>query len=240
MAINGLVDSSVQMQITEHFLEEGDIFFHTPELSSNQQMMLANPMHTEHADKFWCGAEYNYDLVTLVDWKAAPGLLDSFCDYLAIKDEPSEYTDIYMADGSIFCDEYGCIPLYRDQTNAQLHDEVHMDPSYITETGMARLKAFYDRYQQRGVRIYVSHACFNMDAVIEEEQGLVDMVDYRFRKAIEEMAGPVMISEIWDFLYERNDFYDTNYHLLTEPAKKNTQIWLRDLQAQMERDGLWN
>ena len=115
-----------------------------------------------------------------------------------------------------------------------------MDPSFINDTGMARLKAFYDRYQERGVRIYVSYACFNMDEVVEEERPLVEMVEYRFRKAIEGLGGPTLISTIEDFLYVRTDFYDTNYHLLSEPAKKNTQIWLRDLQAQMERDGLWN
>ena len=85
-----------------------------------------------------------------------------------------------------------------------------------------------------------SYACFNMDEVVEEERPLVEMVEYRFRKAIEGLGGPTLISTIEDFLYVRTDFYDTNYHLLSEPAKKNTQIWLRDLQAQMERDGLWN
>ena len=240
VAINGLADSSVQMQIIEHFLEEGDIFFHTPEISSGQQMMTAKPMDTEQGDKLWCGWEYNYDLVTLVDWQAAPGLLDSFKNYLDIKKAGTEYGDVYMKDGNIYCDEYGCVPFFRDRTNDSLPDEVHMDPSFINDTGMARLKAFYDRYQERGVRIYVSYACFNMDEVVEEERPLVDMVEYRFQKAIEGLDGPVLISGIEDFLYERTDFYDTNYHLLSEPAKKNTQIWLRDLQAQMERDGLWH
>ena len=240
VAINGLADSSVQMQIIEHFLEEGDIFFHTPEISSGQQMMTARPMDTEQGDKLWCGWEYNYDLVTLVDWRAAPGLLDSLKNYLDIKTDSTDYSAVYMKDGNLFLDEYGCVPFFRDRTNDSLPDEVHMDPSFINDGGMARLKDFYDRYQERGVRIYISYACFNMDEVVEEERPLVDMVEYRFRKAIEGLEGPTLISSIEDFLYVRTDFYDTNYHLLSEPAKKNTQIWLRDLQAQMERDGLWN
>lgn len=40
MAINGTVSTRVQMEIMAAFLEDGDIFFHTPELSSRQQMML--------------------------------------------------------------------------------------------------------------------------------------------------------------------------------------------------------
>ena len=239
MGINGLADSEVQMQIMEHYLEAGDILFHTPELSSSQQMMIAKFMDTENADKLWCGLEYNYDLFSLVDLRGASGVLDGFCDYLGRKKEETEYTAVYTKDGNRYCDEYGSASFYRDQTKDSLADEVHMDPSFITDKGMARLKEFYDRYQERGVRIYISYACFNMDEVVEEQRDSVGMVDGRFRAAVKKLEGPVLISNIDDFLYHREDFYDTNYHLLSGPAKENTRIWLRDLQAQMEKDGLW-
>ena len=239
MGINGLVNSSVQMQILEPFLEDGDIFIHTPEFSSAQQMLLAVKMNTEYEDKLWCGLEYNYDLFTLVDMRTVPGTLDTFCDYLGKKKEGTAYTDVYTRDGNLFMDEYGCVSLYRDETLSPLYDEVHMDPSYINETGMNRLREFYDRYQAKGVRIYLSYACFNMDEVPEEQRDSVQMVEERFRAAVKKLDGPVLISELEDFLYQRNDFYDTNYHLLSEAAGRNTAVWLRDLRTQMEQDGLW-
>ena len=239
MGINGLSNSSVQMQIIEHFLEDGDVFVHTPEISSAQQMLLTVKMDPEYEDKLWCGLEYNYDLFTLVDMRTVPGTLDAFCDYLGKKTKETEYTDVYTRDGNLFMDEYGCVSLYRDETMTALYDEVYMDPSYINERGMARLREFYDRYQAKGVRIYLSYACFNMDEVPEEQRDSVQMVEERFRAAVKNLEGPVLISQLEDFLYQRSDFYDTNYHLLSEPASKNTAIWLRDLQAQMEQDGLW-
>ena len=63
-------------------------------------------------------------------------------------------------------------------------------------------------------------------------------MDALFRSAIEEMDGPVLISRLEDFLYRQYDFYDTNYHLLTEQASQNTAIWIQDLMEQMEKDGL--
>lgn len=114
-----------------------------------------------------------------------------------------------------------------------------MDPSYINETGMNRLREFYDRYQAKGVRIYLSYACFNMDEVPEEQRDSVQMVEERFRAAVKKLGGPVLISKLEDFLYQRNDFYDTNYHLLSEATGRNTAVWLRDLRTQMEQDGLW-
>ena len=239
MGLNGMANSFVQMQILETFLESGDIFFHTPELSSAQQMMIKQTMDNGNGDKLWCGLEYNYDLFTLVDMRTVPGALTSLCTYLDMKESGTDYVSTYMRDGTTYCDSYGCIPFYRDETFTSLQDEVHMDPSYITDSGMARLKEYYDRYQSKGVRIYVSYACTDMDEVVDEEKNNVEMVAWRFRKAIEKMEGPVLISELEDYLYQRNDFYDTNYHLLSEPARKNTILWLRDLQTQMEQDGLW-
>lgn len=238
MGLNGMANSSIQMQILGYYLEAGDIFFHTPEISSAQQMMVDLTME-ENGDKLWCGIEYNYDLFTLVDLRTVSSVLDSFCSYLSIKKSGTDYTSAYIMDGNIYCDAYGCIPFYRDESREVLVDEVHMDPSYMSTTAMARLQAVYDQYQEQGVRIYVSYACMNMDAVLEEEQNNVEMVEQRFRQVIGKMDGPVLISRLQDFLYENEDFYDTNYHLLSEPSSVNTGIWLRDLQAQMELDGLW-
>ncbi len=74
VAVNGLINSAVQMQIITALLEEGDIFFHTPELSSEQQM-LCQMGFTADDSKLWCGLEYNYDLVSYVDIRGDPGLL---------------------------------------------------------------------------------------------------------------------------------------------------------------------
>lgn len=239
MGINGLASSAVQMQIMEHFLEEGDILFHTPEISSGQQMMTSIKMDSDNGDKLWCGLEYNYDLVTLVDLRTIPGVLNSFCEYLGIKKDESEYTEIYTRDGQRFSDEYGCVCYYRDTQILPLQDEVHMDPSYITDVGVGRLKEFYDRFREKGVRIYISYACTNMDQVLEEEKPNVGMVEERYRKMVKELDGPVLISKLEDYLYQDSDFYDTNYHLMTEAAARNTEKWLRDIRVQMEQDGLW-
>ena len=240
LGLNGTVNSAVQMQILGNFLEYGDILFHTPELSSPKQMLIDLTMD-EDDDKLWCGLEYNYDLFALVDLCTVPGALDSFCSYLSKKGNGTSYTAVYRVNGSNFWDEYGCIPFYREQAEAEvaLPDRVYLDPSAIDGDGMARLKAFYNRYQSRGVRVYLSYACVNMDDVPKEQRGNVNLMDDMFREAIEEMDGPVLVSRLEDFLYHRDDFYDTNYHLLSEAAQNNTAIWLRDLQSQMERDGIW-
>ena len=240
LGLNGVVNSSVQMQILGNYLEDGDILVHTPELSSPRQL-LSTPDMDEDDDKLWCGLEYNYDLFALVDLRTVPGALDSFCGYLSKKGNGTSYTAVYRVNGSAFWDEYGCIPFYRDQTESEaaLPDRVYLDPGAIDGGGMARLKAFYDWYQARGVRVYLSYACVNMDDVPEDQRDNVELMDSLFREAVREMDGPVLISRLEDFLYHHDDFYDTNYHLLSRQARQNTAVWLRDLQTQMTLDGLW-
>lgn len=239
VAINGTVNSLVQMQILEAYMEPGDILFHAPELSSETQLFRVQDMRTQD-EHFWCGLEYNYDLFALADLRQFRGTFDSLTYYLAQKNKESSYLDYYRdSDDHVYMDATGSVPFFREQTHNDLGDEVFLDPGYIGKENMDDLQAQYDALQAKGVRIYVSYACVNMDAVPEVQRGNVEQMDAVFHSAIQDMNGPVLISRLGDFLFRQYDFYDTNYHLLTEQASQNTAVWIRDLMAQLEKDGLW-
>lgn len=239
LGLNGTTNSVVQMQIMGAFLEEGDILFHTPELSSPPQLMLRTGMN-QNDDTLWSGLEYNYDLVALVDLQTVPNLLDSLCVYLDQKEGGTDYSGFYTdSQGHGYLDQWGGVPFERTQTRERLSDSVYLDPGYIDGAAMAELERYYDGFLSNGIRVYVGYACVNLDAVPEEQRENAQLMDSLFRAAIEAMDGPVLISDLGDYLYRNNDFYDTNYHLLTEGASRNTALWLRDLLAQMEQDGLW-
>ncbi len=238
LGLNGLANSAVQMQILMPYLEEGDILFHTPELASATQMMRRRSMN-EKDDVFWCGVENNYDLLTNVDVQSVSGLLDSFCTYLERKNQTSEYADQYLdSQGRVYLDPWGGIPFERTETAQMLSDAVSLDPACIDPEAMAVLEGYYDHFQQKGVRVYVGYACVNLDAVSDGEQGNVELVNSLFQEAVDNMDGPSLISDLSDYLYRNEDCYDTNYHLLSDAARRNTELWIRDLKAQMELDGL--
>jgi hypothetical protein len=238
MALNGTVNSEVQLQIMEPFLEPGDILIHTLELSSPQQMMTRTGMR-DTDDKLWCGLEYNYDLFALVDLRQVPGVFDSWCAYLKMKTTVSEYSGNYFDDeGRNYLDKFGGIPFYRGTTAKKLADSVYLDPS-ILEKPLDRLGGWYRTFRDRGLQVYVSYACVNMDQVPEDQRGNVEEMDRLLKAALEAQDGPAVISDLRDYLYEQEDFFDTNYHLLTPETRENTALWLRDLKEQMIRDQLW-
>lgn len=238
LGLNGIVNSALQMQILTALMEPGDILFHTPELASRTQMMERISMDRSD-DILWCGLENNYDLVALADFRTVPGLLESFCAYLDEKDKAASPDSTYRdSQGRTYLDGWGSIPFERTQGMETLPDAVYLDPDRVKTDAMERLGEVYSILNEKGIRVYVGYACVNLDAVPEEQRGNAREVDEWFRAAVSAMDGPVLISRLEDYLYRNPDFYDTNYHLLSEAAERNTEKWLRDLRSQMETDGI--
>ena len=238
VALNGTVNSAAQLQIMSAYLEPGDILFHTPEISSHFQLMLITEMREDDSN-FWCGLENNYDLFALVDLRTVGGALDSFCHYLSLKNRRTDYNQFYSDDyRTPYIDQYGCIPFYRSVHSEKLGDKVRVKPEQLTKESLETLGEYYAMLQSRGVRIYVSCACINLDALPEGDAEKIPEADEIFRQSISAMPDVTYISRQEDYLYHNEAFYDTNYHLLSEPAKENTALWMRDLEAQMILDGL--
>lgn len=237
MGLNGAVSSAVQLQIMAQYLEPGDVLFHTPETSSRRQLMLETRMGKDDA-VLWAGIENNYDLFRAVDLRTVGGVFDSFCTYLKLKDRQTDYLQFFSDDFSTpYIDRYGSVPIYRTGTDARLADAVNLQPALVTGDALDTLEEYYRMLQARGVTVYVSYACVNMDAVPEAERGSVAAVDEAFRGRIAEMKGVTVVSHLAVYLFENNDFFDTNYHLCTEPAKRNTALWMRDLAPYLTGEG---
>ena len=238
LGLNGTINAAAQMQILTAFLEEGDILFHTPELSSRRQLLILTDMDEEDR-LLWCGLENNYDLFALVDLRTLGGVFDSFCSYLARKDTRTDYNQFYSDDyRTPYTDRYGCIPFYRSEHSEQMADTVNILPERLNEESLQTLRSYFERLTERGVRVYVSFACVNVDALPEGQAEELAACGRLFNQSVAAM-GAAPVSALEDYLYHDGDFYDTNYHLLSEPAKRNTELWMRDLLAQMIRDGLW-
>lgn len=230
LALNGTVNSELQLQMMLPYLHEGDWFFHTPELSSDPQMLRTTAMGSNEG-RLWAGLEYNYDLLAAADLTKAAGILDSLCAYLNTKTEKTAYTDRYKdSKGRSYMGTYGEIPFGRYGTeNGELGDQVVLNTDLITADSMQRLGAWYALLQERGLRVFVSYACLNLDALIPEERSHVHAVNDAFAEKIGTMPGVVLLSDLMHFTYHNGHFFDTNYHLLSEYAVSCTNIWMKAL-----------
>lgn len=230
MALNGAVTSELQLRIMLPYLHEGDWFFHTPELSSNTQMMRSTDMGS-NTGCIWAGIEYNYDMLAGADLRGIDGVIDSFCSYLGQKNDETEYTGKYKdSHGRSFMGEHGEIPFQRNEPEGKnLGDTVEVWSGMITEESISRLGSWYSLLQSRGVRVFFSYACMNLDALSYDDQSLARSLNTELRTAIQRMPGVELLSDMAYFFYHNGHFFDTNYHLLSHEAKGCTNQWMKAL-----------
>ena len=230
MGINGLSSSLLQMEILRCFMTERDILIHTPEIASEQQLLL-NTGLAKVDDRLWGALEYNFDLVSLVDIRVFDqgGVLESLRIYLDKKKPGGTYNDVYRdSKGREYFDETGCIPFLREQQSESLSDKVTFVPERFED--LSRLEAEYAKFTALGVKIYVTFACIDIDQVPAEQQDYLELMGELFIGKFSQMEGVTAFGDIDDFVYHDEDFFDTVYHLLSAPARECTEIWLRDLQ----------
>ena len=230
MGINGLSSSLLQMEILRCFMTERDILIHTPEIASEQQLLL-NTGLAKVDDRLWGALEYNFDLVSLVDIRVFDqgGVLESLRIYLDKKKPGGTYNDVYRdSKGRDYFDETGCIPFLREQQSESLSDKVTFVPERFED--LSRLEAEYAKFTALGVKIYVTFACIDIDQVPAEQQDYLELMGELFIGKFSQMEGVTAFGDIDDFVYHDEDFFDTVYHLLSAPARECTEIWLRDLQ----------
>ena len=237
MGLNGIASSLMQMELLRCFMTERDVLIHAPEISSSQQLLL-NTGLGKNDDKLWCALEYDYDLVSLVDIRVFDGgVLESLRLYLDKKQPGGSYLDVYHdSNGYTFLDETGGIPFVRTGSFDSLTDSISLDPAYLED--LSRLEREYRTFREKGIPICVTYACIDIDAVPAEEQGNLTRMGELYREKFSAMEGVTVVGSIEDFVYHDGDFYDTVYHLLTEPARRCTAVWIRGLTARLASDGL--
>lgn len=229
MGLNGVVSSLMQMEIIKHYVTENDILVHTPEIASTQQLMKTTGLYTNDT-KLWCGIEYNYDMLTLLDIRVfETGFFDSLNEYLGKKESGGSYTDIYHdSKGREYLDKTLSIPYVREEPADSVTDKVDFIPEYFDD--LSRLEEEYAFFTDKGVTIYVSFASIDLDEVPKEHKYLLDEIGEKYNDCFNRMEGVTAISDIHDYVFSHSDFYDTVYHLLTNPALRCTYNWLRDLE----------
>lgn len=235
IALNGTVSSELQLQMMLPYVHAGDVFFHTPEFASDTQMMRTTEIGNNE-ERLWAGVEYNYDLLAAADLRAVTGELDSLCKYWNSRKDETTYDTHYLdSKGRAYFGPYGEIPFTRyEPEGTVLSDEVKLNVGLISEESAERLGQWYARLQEKGVSVFVSFACVNLDALTEEERGNVHAVDDAFRAAIEKMPGVVLLSDLMHFTYHNGHFFDTNYHLLSDMIGSCTKNWVKNLKPYLD------
>ncbi|MBO7363800.1 MAG: InlB B-repeat-containing protein [Lachnospiraceae bacterium] len=231
-AVNGVVSAYVQMTVMLAYMGPGDVLFHTPEISSPQQLLVTSEM-TQEDVSLWAGLQRNYDLLALVDLGEIPGgLFDSLRRFVRLRTEGGAYTDLYTdSKGRNYLDAYGCASFPRTEQKEELMDRIGLDAGLLSD--LSGMKEMYGRFTEKGIPVYVSYAALDAEDLSADALEGLPGIRAQMENAVREMDGVKLVSVLEDYLFERADYYDTYWHLLTPAASRCTALWIRDLEAGM-------
>lgn len=241
MAINAWFPATAQTDIILHYVREGDIFLHLPEMASPAQLFCENlfalPSESDpdgYDDRYMSVFESNYDALSFVDLDDAPGVLDSFTRYNA---ERADMREGSYSDNPGYIDEYGDYngDKPRNRYDYTVSGEAEIRSDYLTDVALARLDRLYADLKARGVQPFVGYAAVNVSALeaSDSEQGThyLDEEALRFQERMEKIRNAPVIEELAQAYYTGSWFFNTDWHLSDEGAAKNTEVLIACLKT---------
>ena len=244
MGVFAYTNALPQMELILPCMQPGDILLHCPEFDAAKRQFCTTTDLDEH---FYSMMESNYDTLALLDLRRCTNVFGALERYLTIRDgmtkksyalSPADFDeDGYPVDSPSY-NAYGDYVVYRP--NADSETPVYGLPVEYTAAAFPKeryidpLNRMYDRFAQRGVRVYFSYAPRNALAVSEDStpQARAGLDAY-----LRETLHAPVISALEDSLWSGVYLYGTDNHLSTEGASLHTRRIISLLGAQMEKDG---
>ena len=240
MGVYAYANMLPQARIVLHYMKEGDILLHSPELDAIAQQFCGS---TALDKETFCMTESNYDLLSLLDCREFTNLFGAFGAFQAARAdmEPRSYADapaLYDEDGNrqeqATYNRYGDYILYRENNLSGENFGVKRafyNASHITEADWQGINALYDSFASRGVSVYFTYSPRSRTSISEDStEASIAELDALLRQRL---RAPV-ISDIRSSLMEPLYFYATDNHLSTEGAKIHTDQVIDDLRRALE------
>lgn len=233
LGVNGDINGAFQMEVILHYISEGDILVHTPEVMSAPQLMSS--FYLDGRAFIMC--EGNYDLLSIPDFSESDLIFRAYMHYVTIRNNEQEcsYTDGRSEDFNIYGDYIYPRPYVEENESERdvscSANAYNFTPEMLTEDGIEKLTSYYDDAVAKGAKVCISYSPTNgssqTDVPVEEA---AEAFDKRFRTLLSSF-GYSLISDYRDYIFEGRYFYDSDYHLNELGAILRTGQLLEDLQA---------
>ncbi len=240
MGVFAYTGARPQLELILSCMGEGDVLLHAPEFDAARHQFCTS---TDLDIPFFCMMEANYDALAELDLRGYTNVFPALSGYLEQRRElplgdyslsPGDFDEDGRAVTVPSYNEYGDYILYRP--NAPTPDPVYGAPvpytveAFPEDTCIAPLNAVYDRFTQKGIRVFFTYAPRNCLALSPDSTPEARAeLDAYFRRVLH---APV-ISPLEDSLYSGIYLSGTDNHLSTEGVSRRTQRIIRDLTAAM-------
>lgn len=244
MGVFAYTNQMPQLEIIEHFLNDGDVLLVSPEFDSNA-LDLQFFVDRKLDYRFFRMMESDYQLFSYVDLSRYVGVFDAFSAYLEEKREmyiqdysvsPLYYDDDGNRYNSRIYNEYLDFSLDRigEVESGRIYQpEIDYTVTRFTDELFDRYNTFYDSYTTKDVQVLYTYAPRNIDSLTKEST-------LENRKALETLLNQrihlPIISSMEDSFYPAYDFYKIDDHLTSQGARIRTEKVIQDLKPYLSRE----
>jgi hypothetical protein len=235
--------AKAQMDLILPLMKEGDIFLSCPEFDAIDTQFSTQ----KRLDRFFFAMmESDYDTLVSYDLRDIPDPFSALTSYLTVRKSMTRKS--YELSPSQF-DEEGkpvTVPSYNVYGDYSLYRPNATDDSLIygyladytvsafPETVVSSLNETYQKFLDKGVKVYFSYAPRNILGLRKEATAEKRAELDRWLRA--RLSVPV-ISPIEESLYLGRYLYGTDNHLSTEGAEIRTKRVIQDLETQQAKEG---
>lgn len=215
-------------EVISHFVGEGDIVIHAPEALAQQWG------HNDMITKIWELFEGAYNAFSLVDVNNYIHFYSSFAKFNSTR---STKADMSYSTYTTSVNEYGEITYNtkgKPETYSRDKDVDRFNLSIFTDAGIARLNKIFDTMQANGVRVYITFAPTNYNALSSVARTEAEQL--RYENMARDNYHAITISKLSDYIFPGNYFYDSDYHLCTFGTQIRTTALAKDILAQFEKE----
>lgn len=233
LGVNGDINGAFQMEVILHYIGEGDILVHTPEVMSGPQLMSS--FYLDGRAFIMC--EGNYDLLSIPDFSQNDLIFRAYMHYVTIreKEEECSYSDGRAEDFNLYGDYIAPRPYSeedeRERDQSYSGNVYNFAPDLLTEESVAKLAAYYDTAESKGAEVCFSYSPTNGSS--DTDVPVLDAgaaFDSRLRSLLEPY-GYAPISDYRDYIMPGRFFYDSDYHLNDLGAIFRTERLLADMRS---------
>lgn len=219
--------TKAMLDLSQDAIKKGDIVVICPETDPQTYSL-----HFD-ARNMWQASEQKLSMITKLPSNDIMKVIAAFPDYYKAKTDfhktgtTPNPEGVYRADSF---NEYGDIE-YKREYNSMLSfvDEnklVRLSPELITDEFASYLNDYAKEAQHRGAKVYFSFPPINAAGLTDDT---TDESIYAFYTALCEKLDFDVISNINDYILDKEYFFDTNYHLNDTGVEYRTSLLSSDI-----------
>ncbi len=225
LGVNANLSAAIMFEYMSNFLGENDTVLWAPEAGS---WMFGD---TSFSNRTWGFLAAYYDIFRYVDISKYSRVFDyysSFASDHASRQQSFEAFSTGCNHHGDACDERE----HQDRMNDGYSNSYNSQAKAVTNETYSYIDGIFAKMSENGVKFYYTFA-----AMDETATALDGAVFEKLAKAVEDTFGMVAISDYKNCLVPHDCMFDSEWHLTLEGAKLRTQNLIKDILAQIDKEG---